>query len=476
MRVAVIADLSGRGRPEEALDHVASLTAQRVDVDAWDEMVARLGPAIDVDLPFAARVHLEALEDLHPDGLVRGQPALANLLRARAAVGDPEAMAQHLAAAGATGVTEAPREGPGAAPSEPAAATPAPSADPKPAPGADDLLDEILGEGAGHVAASDRPADAWDRAIQDIIDASVDTTDHAGQDRLRGLIDAELARRVSAITSHPRFERVEAAWRGLLALTDAADEHEVELFAFDLPLDVLASEVAACGGKIEETVLFRLAVAQLRDVYGGEAVSLFVVAHDVEADDAATLVPLLASLAAAAGAPVLAGAAPSLAGEGPEGVQPPGIADWSALCRSSARVGLVYPRLLLRPSWDAADEPVTHVKFGEAGGDTGGGAPLFGCGALALAVAALRAVDVGSGLSDAPRFARLGDLPIQALETATGFEQVGPTERLLTEREILALRDAGFVPLAGLVRTDEAELLSFRALDGGRLFGAAGGA
>lgn len=282
-------------------------------------------------------------------------------------------------------------------------------------------------------------------------------------------LDALLSAQVDAILHHPRFQELEAAWRGVALVVEAA--RDVELVKVRL-LHASWRELARdLGGAIEfdQSQLFRKVYSAEFGSPGGEPFGLlvgdFAVRHAPEAghpiDDVATLAAA-AQVAAAAFAPLLVGAAPSLLGlesfadlERPIDVarpfaQPDHLA-WNTLRRSpDARfLGVCLPRVLLRRPWRDDPARADGFRYEEDAAAPDRSGYLWGNAAFALAAVVIRAVGE-SGLPIAMRGlpadgsgGRVDDLAIDWISTETHPRVAKP----VTEVAVSDAREQELVPL-----------------------------
>ena len=143
----------------------------------------------------------------------------------------------------------------------------------------------------------------------------------ARADLLIARIDEALSEQVDAIIAHPRFQQLEAAWRGIWWLTSGLDVDGASRIRL---LDVRWTELARDfdrATEFDKSALFDLVYAQEFDMPGGVPFSLLVGLYDVQhrpsrghpVDDVEVL-RYLAEACAAAFAPIILDAAPVLFG------------------------------------------------------------------------------------------------------------------------------------------------------------------
>src|SRR5690348_5300977 len=319
-RILVLGDFSG----DKARARASSQTplANRhpipVDRDCVDDVIAQIAPAIVLERGSGedVTVPITSIDDFHPDHLYDTLPLFRSLRAMRARLANPATFAD-----AARELTSGDRA---------ASASPETRA---PAPG--HVLDAILGE----PIPADEPSD----------------------DPLQVLI-----RRA-----------IEAVWRSVWMLTRRleTDDH-LEIDLLDVSAAELVSDLGA-DGTSDGSVLRRIIVDGSIGTPGAQPWSLLVGAFTFWWDDADLVVlSRLGTIARAAGAPFLAGAAPRLAGASAfdrssdaSEWSTRAIAAWDALRASpeAAFIGLAAPRFLARLSYGADGEECDRFDFEELG-------------------------------------------------------------------------------------------------------------
>nr|MDQ2695326.1 type VI secretion system contractile sheath large subunit [Pseudomonadota bacterium] len=229
-------------------------------------------------------------------------------------------------------------------------------------------------------------------------------------------LDALLERQVNAILHHPRFQHLEAAWRGLDYLTrQAAGAENVKVRVLNAGWRELARDLEGAI-EFDQSQLFIKVYSEQFGMPGGEPFGLLVGDYAIRhrpADMAA--LGGVAQVAAAAFAPFVAAAHPAFfALDSFQELSLP--LDLAALFRHQAAeylawqslrqsadsrfVGLTLPRILLRlPYADdgARDQPFRFVEDVTA---ADGGGYLWGNAAYAFAAVAIQAFAASGWLAD----------------------------------------------------------------------------
>jgi type VI secretion system protein ImpC len=291
-------------------------------------------------------------------------------------------------------------------------------------------------------------------------------------------LDQLLTDQVNAILHHPRFQALEASWRGLQQLV--ARSETGPLLRIKL-LNVTKAELARefqAAPDFDQSALFKAVYEEEYGTFGGEPYAALL--GDLEfsrSPEDFKLLEELSHVAAAAHAPFIAAAAPGLFGL--DSYQDLGrprnlaslfetaeYAKWRAFRASEdARyVGLVLPRTLGRLPYGPDTLPVEAFDFQEEvdGGDHASylwtnavfayGARLTQAFARHGWLAAIRGAEAG-GLVE--------DLPAHSFRTFGGDVALKcPTEVAITDRQEKLLADLGFIALVNCKHTSYAAFFS----------------
>lgn len=423
--LGVLGDFGGRPRDVHERRFLG------VDRDDFDAVMAKL--AVTAELPPA--IALSTMDDFHPDHLVERVPRLAALLSARSK--PPETMRTEARDARAEE-----REVRG-------------------------ILDRILGDVGISPAAGRRPSDpAFERFVREIVEPHADRTDYAARARWQEGVDRLLAEELRAVLHHPRFQAVEAAWRGLHALVmEAETGPELAIRVLDLPQAELVADLARAGGA-EESHVARL-LCEEAETPGGTPFAAFVADYTFGPDDEdVAALDAIARVAARVGAPFIANARPRLLGLGdftelgdPEVRRRlEGAPAWQRFRRSAVagQVALCLPRLLQRLPYGPEDETVHAFSFDEGLTAREHGAFLWGGAALAFGRVLARAFerDVWNLAPGADPWLR--GLPLVVCREDGEPRAMPCAEVLMTEATIARVAAEGFMPLASVRDRDEA--------------------
>jgi type VI secretion system protein ImpD len=294
-------------------------------------------------------------------------------------------------------------------------------------------------------------------------------------DQIIAAIDRLLSAQVDAILHHPRFQRLEASWRGLQFLVEtAATMRRVKIRLLDVSWRDLARDFERAI-EFDQSQLFGKVYSDEFGSPGGEPFGLLigdyylrhqrVAAHPT--DDVGTL-KAIARVAAASFCPFVTSCAPALFGldrfadfatdfdltrsfDGQE------FARWRSLrdADDSRFIGIALPRILLREPYRFDPRRVDGFRYGEC---TGGDVQsfLWGNAAFAFASVAMRAFDHYGWFADlrgAPDDLDGGGL-VSGLP-ASAFESLGrqgplnaPLDVYLSDHQEKQLSELGIIPLS----------------------------
>ncbi len=319
------------------------------------------------------------------------------------------------------------------------------------------------------------------------------TAAYAIQQRIAEL-DMLISAQVNEVLHDPAFQALEASWTGLHDLVQNTETGEMlKLRMLSATPKELYDDLSGAVDR-DQSALFKKLYEEEYGTFGGSAFSVLLFDHEFGRAEGGEgrltppqemeLATLLSQVAAAAHAPVIAAAHPSLFDEEwkdfrqlplPRDLgkifESIDMAGWRALRESedSRYLALVLPRVLMRLPYGARTVPVDGMEFDEVrarAGATGSDIALeheeylWGTAVWALGrriteayslygwCVAIRGVE-GGGLVEG--------LPLHTFKTPSG-ESVGkiPTEVAITDRREKELNDLGFIALCYQKGTEDA--------------------
>jgi type VI secretion system protein ImpC len=297
-------------------------------------------------------------------------------------------------------------------------------------------------------------------------------------------IDKKLSDQVNVIMHSERFQQVEAAWRGLQHLVSNTETDEMlKIRVLNISKKDLAKTLKKYKGTAwDQSPIFKKLYEQEYGQLGGEPYGCLV--GDYYFDHTPGDVELLgqmAQVAAAAHAPFIAAAGPTVLGmdSWQELANPrdltkifssPEYAAWRSLRESddAKYLGLAMPRFLARVPYGAKTSPVEEFDFEE---DTSGGDHskyTWANAAYTMAVninrsfkqygwcTAIRGVESGGAVEG---------LPVHTFPSDDGgVDMKCPTEIAISDRREAELANCGFMPLIHRKNTDVAAFIGAQSL------------
>jgi type VI secretion system ImpC/EvpB family protein len=297
-------------------------------------------------------------------------------------------------------------------------------------------------------------------------------------------LDRLINRQLNAVLHHPAVQQLEAAWRGLhyLVCETPAGEN-VKVRVLNVSWKELARDLDRAL-EFDQSQLFRKVYNEEFGMPGGEPFGVLLGAYEVSHRpsagspiDGATLLGKIASVAAAAFCPFVAGAHPSLLDlESFAELQlpldlartfaQPDYSKWRALRDSAdARfVGLTLPRVLMRLPYTDDNHRIDGFRFHEETGAPDGADGLWGNAAFAFGAVLIREFVACGWLAGIRGFLRgkisgglVTGLPVPSFATdRSGVAPTLATDVLVTDAQDKELGDLGFISLCHRPGTDVA--------------------
>jgi type VI secretion system protein ImpC len=346
--------------------------------------------------------------------------------------------------------------------------------------------------------AEDPPADNPLAALPPAIAAAIGVLAHhasslagRGTDRPRRCtealcaeIDRKLTEQINVILHHPEFQALEASWRGLAFLVNNAqtgDDLKIKLLNISRR-DLIRTLRKYRGTAWDQSPIFRRFYEEEYGQFGGEPFGVLIGDYylDHRPEDV-QLIADMAQIAAAAHAPFVAGASPTVMqmDSWTELANPrdltrifltPEYTAWRALreAEDSRYVGLCMPRFLARLPYGARTDPVEVFAFEEDAEGPDASTYAWANSVYAFAsniaraftlygwCARIRGIDSGGVVEE---------LPVPVFPTADGeVDMRGVTEIALSERREAELAGSGFIPLVQRKNEGVAAFVSAQSL------------
>lgn len=337
---------------------------------------------------------------------------------------------------------------------------------------------------------TDKAQEAVEHAVRTLAEQALAGTTLVSGDVLATIealiagIDRKLTEQVNLILHHEDFQGVESAWRGLSYMVNNTETDEMlKIRVMNISKNDLHKTLKKYKGTAwDQSPIFKKIYEEEYGQFGGEPFGCLVT--DYYFDNSAPDVELMSQMAkicAAAHAPMLAAADPSvmLMESWQELANPrdltkifqtPEHAAWRSLRESDdARyIGLTMPRFLARAPYGAKTNPVEAFDFEEDTSGTGTSKFTWANSAYAMAVninrsfkmygwcSRIRGIESGGAVEG---------LPVHTFPTDDGgVDMTCPTEIAISDRREAELAKNGFMPLVHKKNSDFAAFIGAQSL------------
>jgi type VI secretion system protein ImpC len=337
---------------------------------------------------------------------------------------------------------------------------------------------------------SDKAKESVDNAVRTLAELALkDSKVVPGDvlDTIEGLIsalDEKLSTQINLIMHTPEFQNLEGAWRGLHYLVNNTETDDMlKIRVLNMPKNDLAKTLKKFKGTAwDQSPIFKKLYEEEFGQFGGMPYGAIV--GDYYFDNSPPDVELLTSMskvAAAAHAPFIAAAAPSvmLMESWQELANPrdlskifqtPEHATWRSFRESedSRYVGLAMPRFLARQPYGARTDPVEEFDFEEDTSAPGSKNYTWANAAYAMATninrsfkeygwcSRIRGIESGGAVEG---------LPVHSFPTDDGgVDMQCPTEIAISDRREAELATNGFMPLVHKKNTDFAAFIGAQSM------------
>jgi len=337
---------------------------------------------------------------------------------------------------------------------------------------------------------SDEAKSAVENAVQTLAQQALSQTQLIGKDVVKSIndmiaaIDKKLSDQINQIMHHEDFQKLEGAWRGLHYMVNNTEtDEQLKIRVMNISKADLGKTLKRYKGtNWDQSPLFKKVYEEEFGQFGGEPFGCLV--GDYHFDQSAPDVELLAEMAkvsAAAMAPFITGASPTLLqmDSWQELANPrdltkifstPEYAAWRSLRESddSKYIGLAMPRFLSRLPYGSKTNPVSEFDFEEDTGSADHGKYTWSNAAYAMATninrsfkefgwcSRIRGIESGGAVEN---------LPTHSFPTDDGgVDMKCPTEVAIADRREAELAKAGFMPLIHRKNSDFAAFIGAQSL------------
>jgi type VI secretion system protein ImpC len=279
--------------------------------------------------------------------------------------------------------------------------------------------------------------DPFENYVRDLARAHAATPELSDPQR-----DAAVGERMRGLLHHPRFQAVEAAWRGLdfVIRGESGDDSNVRIRIAHFPQAEAARDLLHAKNLGDTRMHALLSARKWRAAIGLYAFGSG--AADIE------FLGRMALLAAHIKAPFIAEGSADMGDH------------WEELraITEASYLGLALPRFLLRLPYGARTGAIDSFPFEEMPAAPVHAHYLWGNPALAF----LTLLTSGGALN-------LEGLPLHTYQHEGEWHMTPCAEVCMTEAQVLALIDLGLMPLVSFRDSDRVRLAGFRAINGDEL-------
>ena len=337
---------------------------------------------------------------------------------------------------------------------------------------------------------TDEAKSAVEQAVQTLAQQALSQTGLIGTDAVKSIeaiiaaLDRKLTEQINLILHHEDFQKLEGAWRGLHYLVNNTETDEMlKIRVLNISKNDLGKTLKKFMGTAwDQSPLFKKLYEEEYGQFGGEPYGCLV--GDYHFDHSPPDVELLremSKVAAAAHAPFIAGASPTVMQmdswqelSNPRDLTKifttPEYAAWRSLRESDdARyIGLAMPRFLSRLPYGAKTSPVEEFDFEEETGAADHSKYTWANSAYAMAVninrsfklygwcSRIRGIESGGAVEA---------LPVHTFPTDDGgVDMKCPTELAITDRREAELAKNGFMPILHRKNSDVAAFIGAQSL------------
>jgi len=337
---------------------------------------------------------------------------------------------------------------------------------------------------------TDRAREAVEQAVQTLAQQALANTALVSGDALRSIeaivaaIDAKLSEQANVIMHQEEFQQLESSWRGLHYLVNNTETDEMlKIRVFNISKKELGRTLKKFRGTAwDQSPIFKKIYEEEYGQFGGAPYGALIGDYYFDHSPQDTqLLGDIAQVSAAAHAPFLTAAAPTLLGmdswnelANPRDLtkilQTPEYAAWRSLRESddSRYLGLCMPRYLARLPYGEKTEPVEEFHFEEDVEGADSNKFCWSNAAYAMATNVTRAfklygwctrirgIESGGAVEGLPAFTFPTD--------DGGVDMKCPTEIAISDRREAELAKNGFMPLIHKKNSDFAAFIGAQSL------------
>lgn len=468
----VLGNFSGQitQRSQEGGEAIAKRRIVEVDLDHVGGLWPVFSPYLQIQSgPASIEFSPRDIDDFHPDHLYRALPVFRDLRELRKKLTDPgsaQAALDEIVSAGMVLEGELVDD-------------PGPQTEMEPAEDSGLMFERLLGRQASEAPARQSVAselEKLDTFIRELVAPHVVNDPDPRVETAIDSVDLTTAELMRSVLHHDKFQALESRWRSLFDLVSELElDENLHLYVCDIRRAELLAGLPDAGSDLQDCPLFHLLVERRREASDDTPWTVIVGDYTFGSDpEDIALLTALGAAAAVNGGVFLSGAKPEILGCSSTSE----LADtrywysttkdgtlWQSLRTSpiADRIGLALPRVLARLPYGEQSEEIDSFHFEEMPQrnheDFLWANPAFACGRL-LAESFTHqgwAMEPGDHVD-------LGNLPAYHFKE-DGESRLQPcAELLLSESTMVAMLDAGLMPLISYRNQNTAVLGRFQSI------------
>lgn len=301
-RILILGDWSGDVQKKE----VSERSLIEIDRDNFDSVINRFQTKLELDLSSDENqilsLEFSELDDFHPDNLFRQVPLFADLRDLRRRLLNPSTF------------NSAAREVRGWLSENQPIVTPEISSEPKTV-NSEDLLDQILSGKSENVKLEATHSAELSGLLKDLVRPYLLGFDENEQKSLVSIVDKATSSLMRKILHHPKFQKLESAWRSLYFLIRNTETNSfLKIYILDISKDELSVKLKQTNNLTDSDV-FQKIVVDADKMFDGEYWAAIFGTYDFHpnVDDIAVLIRL-SKICKAIQSPFVSNISPELLG------------------------------------------------------------------------------------------------------------------------------------------------------------------
>jgi type VI secretion system protein ImpC len=302
-------------------------------------------------------------------------------------------------------------------------------------------------------------------------DTRIERIDKTLLDGFIAQIDQNIGDQLDVILHHPKFQKMESAWRGLYFLVERCDFRcNTKVEVLDCPKEDLLEDFED-SPELTQTGLYKHVYVSEYDTPGGQPFASIVANYDFDASaQDISLLRETSKVSASAHCPFLAAVGTKFFGKTSveeiakindlsNYIEKAEYTRWRNFreTENSRYVGLLTPRFLMRLPYGQDSTPVRAFNYEEDISATDQSSYLFGNPVFAFAANIAQSFAKHGwavNIRGPEAGGKVPNLPVHLHDNGKGMQIKMPTEMLISETRELEMANLGFIPLSYYKNSD----------------------